>query len=77
MSLFGKLFGGKKTDDEVLSELSELEADPDFQEIAELFDKAVEEEKAKIINCLSHNNLRERQKCADLIRDQIHIYSLL
>lgn len=71
MSLFGKLLGGKKTDDEVLAELSELEADSDFQEIVKLFDKAVEEEKARIIDGLSHHNLRERQKCADLIRDQI------
>ena len=71
MSLFGKLFGGKKTDDEVLSGLSELDANPAFQEIAKLLDKAVEEEKVRIINGLSLIDLRERQKYADFIRDQI------
>lgn len=71
MSIFGNLFGGKKTDEEVLTELSQLENDSNFQKIAQLFDKAVEEEKSRIINWLSHNNLHERQRCANFIRNQI------
>lgn len=71
MSIFGNLFGGRKTDEEVLTELSKLEEDSDFQKIAQLFDKAVEEEKSRIVKWLSHNNLRERQRCANFIRNQI------
>lgn len=71
MSIFSNLFGGKKTDKEVLTGLSQLETDSNFQKIAQLFDKAVEEEKSRIIDLLSQNNLYERQKCANFIRNQI------
>lgn len=71
MSLFGNLFRGRKTDDEVLSEVAELAADTDFQNIMRLLYEAVEAEKVRLIEGLSHPSLRERQAYADFIIEQV------
>jgi hypothetical protein len=71
MSFFRSLLGGKATIDASSPEFSELIARLDYEDAAELLDKAVEKEKDRILQGLSHANSRERQKCAIFIKDNV------